>query len=350
MNLQNRVLLYQRKDPVKGRAVRGIDIGTKNFLAIRIVRCSVRRKVICTHLAVIDLRGEDGSQTIDAVANVIIQILFSPILRWIWYGEPNEICYITVERQMDHLQQTLANQAAENTSDGSKEKKSKKSYKPPIMYAIYGMLRIIAMAVQNPSIFFNDNAFETLMQPDILTRVTPSQMGNPNLVFVPRSGSQKLGLSGLHGDNRKSGDALDVGIMYMEEEGDYEAAAFMQTLDRPKPLQDANDGYLQARHYLHELEEKDRKAEKQEIAAQKKQEKEKKSSESPSSAKPRKQATKGITLQIDISDEDEPSVNNIAEKKKKKPKRVLKRKHSSDDDEDTDELLPAFKKARKEKE
>jgi hypothetical protein len=87
------------------------------------------------------------------------------------------------------------------------------------------------------------------------------QLQLSGLRWVPRSGSQKTGLQGLHGDERKDA-TLEVGPRVMRNNGDEDAAAWAESL-RPrsvhtglplsgkrKPMEDVCDAYLQGHHYL----------------------------------------------------------------------------------------------------
>jgi hypothetical protein len=94
----------------------------------------------------------------------------------------------------------------------------------------------------------------------------------------------------LHGSARKEGRALNIGILFMEEEEDAEGANFVETLGRPKPLQDVNDAYLQAAHLMKELEDNEAKEKRKEEREAKQSSQSKRKYGPSSSANKRKRA------------------------------------------------------------
>ena len=280
------------------------DIGTRNFAGGRFTLVVAPGSegqtwwVWTDGVSVIDIRGGDGM--IDHVVEALFAKLASPEYTWLW-KEPHAVTgdpllRIAAERQVDQIQ-SVADK--EDEEGGGQKKYKKRKYKPPIMYAVYAALKMLVEARASPAAILDTRAWYRLQ---LGSANVPIESITPSLVFIPRSGSQKAGLRGLHGSDRKEG-AGDTAMTLMEDDGDQEAAQFLYSLPAPlpygKPRQDAADVYLQARHLLEELHDRrlkdarkrkleEDRAERQTLKATRKRKREEDRAEKQARKRPRK--------------------------------------------------------------
>lgn len=228
---------YNRRDPYpEGETVEesvvGVDTGTKNFCVGRLSRLEPSGRYVMDNAAVVDIRGIDFKSDIDTVGDNLRKLFAHADMQWFW----TPASHVTSERQVDQIQAVM---------QGDNKMGKKRPYKPPIMFAIYGMVQQIVCAHADPALYMDDDAWQTLE----LQGITPEMLKRPGIVWVPRSGSQKAGLEGIIGDDRKV-KTLTVGPEYARKQKDFAAAKFMESLESQKPREDVCDIYLQLHRYL----------------------------------------------------------------------------------------------------
>ena len=212
-----------------------IDVGLVNLGICRLafVRDKVTKttRYILEHSVVIDLTTET-SRSIDTAGQNLFKMLNGTQMQWMW----SPPCPIVTERQVDQLQIN----AAKNTR-----------YKPPINFAIYGMLMQIVFAHRAPMSFLDDDAWQELDQVGV--DPTDAKFERKELEWQPASGCQKSELKGVREEDRKT-ETLIRAPRLARVNKDTKAADFFEGLAKPKPREDACDAYLQAHFYLNNLE------------------------------------------------------------------------------------------------
>lgn len=249
---------HQAPRPEWGAAVRKTisnDIGPKYAAVSLVVEFEDGSERLIHSMPYCLTEAGGGLPNIDEVCNSILHLFLHPDQDWIWESNGPVI----TERQMDHL--GYYGLVASGGGDGEKKEKKTPRGKPPICYAIYGMLRVLVALKARPQLLLNPTAFAKIKA----TGIDMMSLGYPNLRFVPVSGHQKAGLKGKHGDERKGGEAFDKALELMEEQGDDKAVEYLQNpallveKKKKKPRQDVVDTYLQGRRYLADLREEERK-------------------------------------------------------------------------------------------
>lgn len=228
------------------RRVVSIDIGLTNYAICRLAYVRDTRtektRYVVENAAVIDLTNDQStSRSIDVYGRNLWIVLNGGDMSWMWSANA-PIC---IERQVDHIQGLRD----DNNDDAEKQKKS--NYKPPFMFTLYSMTMMIVLARASPVAVLDDSAWQEMEAAGI--DPTGGAFINENIQWVPRSGSQKSGLEGTHGDERKV-ETLTKGPEIAHENNDDKYVDYMMMLAKPKPREDACDSYLQALHYLNELE------------------------------------------------------------------------------------------------
>lgn len=211
-----------------------IDIGTTNMAVARTSRLADTR-IRVDHLIIVNLKDADGSDDPDTIGRNLGAVFNASAQQWIW----DPPCEILVERQMDQRDQ---------------ERK-----KQPIMHCIYSMLERMVADRAEPMLLFPLSVWATLARHGI--DPVSEEFRFPQLVWKPRSGSQKTGLKDYRGDDRKD-MALIMGPRVLREDGDEAAAEWVESI-RPrhkrtgqpltgkgsrKPMEDACDAVLQSKH------------------------------------------------------------------------------------------------------
>lgn len=250
---------HQPAQPGWGAAVRKVisnDIGPKYAAVSLVVEFADGQERLMDAMPYCLTEGSgSGLPSIDEVCINIVTLFLGPERDWIWNGSPP---FIT-ERQMDHLAYMGL---VGDSGSGEKGKKSRARGKPPICYAIYGMLRMLVTLKARPNVLFTESDLVRFVRAGI----DPRTLGQPELRFVPVSGHQKAGLKGKKGSERKGGDAYEIALEMMEEAEDEKARDYVQSLStvgdikKKKPRQDVIDTYLQGRRYLADKREEERKA------------------------------------------------------------------------------------------
>lgn len=277
---------YQRQeDYLEGEYVIdtavGVDTGTTNYCLGRLSRLAPNNRYVVENIAVVDLHDENRKEDIDTIGENLRRLFSQSDMQWFW--EPPSP--VTSERQLDGIQKF---NSWKTKSEGG-EKPEEKRYKPPIMFAIYGMTQQIVCARTDPALLLSDDVWDTLIEKGIPVE----DLKREGIVWVPRTGGQKSYLKGTHDKERKL-ETLTAGPRCARDNGDEEAAIFLESLPRQKPREDACDIVLQIHHYLEERRTKEEKAEIKEArlsaAEAKREEKAQKAKEREEKARQRKEA------------------------------------------------------------
>ncbi len=231
-----------------------IDIGVVNMAITRTSRLAPDNCMRVDHLIIVNLRDADGSEDVDTIGRNLRAVFNASAQEWIW----SPPCEILVERQLDQRHEG--------------------QHKPPVMHCIYCMLQTMVADRADPMLLFPLESWAAFDAKGI--DPTSPQFQQPRLVWMPRSGSQKWGLKGTHGDARKD-ETLIVAPRVLRQDGDHEAAEWIEALRPPryhkrtgallegsgprKPMEDACDCVLQSKHRHQE------KAEREAIDARKQQ-------------------------------------------------------------------------------
>lgn len=216
------------------RAV-SIDVGLVNLGICRLafVRDKITKatRYILEHSVVIDLTSET-SRSIDTAGQNLFKMLNGTQMQWMW----SPACPIVTERQVDQLQ---VNSNKNN------------HYRPPINFAIYGMLMQIVFAHRAPMSFLDDYSWQELDRVGV--DPTDEKFERKEIVWDPAAGSQKSELKGVRDEDRKT-ETLIRAPRLARTNKDNKAADFFEGLAKPKPREDACDSYLQGHFYLNNLE------------------------------------------------------------------------------------------------
>ena len=254
--------------PVADTAV-GIDIGTANFAVGRMTRLAKNDRYVLEQLTVVNLCGDENQQDADTLGDNLMSFFSHPDRTWVW--EPPSP--IVPERQVDNIAavnpwwKKKQHLAGVEEDDGTR-------FKPPIMTTVYGMIKIIVKARTAPALLLDNGAWSEMMLAGL--DPTSESIARKGIVWVPRSGSQKTGLKGFHGDARKD-QTLIAAPHLLRENKDHAAATYIESLPtvKRKPQEDACDVVLQTHHFLEERrvnENKKRKREEREEAKVEKEE------------------------------------------------------------------------------
>lgn len=244
---------HQALRPEWGAIVRKVisnDIGPKYAGVVLVAEFEDGSERLMDAMPYCLMDGSGKFPDIDEVCVNLLKLFTHPDHDWLW----EDVEPFIVERQMDHLAFVGL------VGDGDKKKKAPRG-KPPICYAIYGMLRMLVALKQRPGLLLSVQDMGRLLGAGI----NPQSLGNPKLRFVPVSGHKKAGLKGKHGSERKGNDAFETAVGMMQEEGDSRAAEYLESLGRvgdvkkKKPRQDVVDPYLQGRRYLADERAEERK-------------------------------------------------------------------------------------------
>jgi len=239
----------------------GVDIGTAFLALARITRYAEPHSYVLDHLLVVSVCGPQGQDDVDTVGTNVMALFAHPAVKWFW--EPASP--VLPERQVDHIfgirnKVQVATAAVDEDSaeseDDVPDPLEKPEFKPPIMNAVYGMIKQIVLARRSPTAVLDDAAWQELMAAGVDPQ-SPA-ITRAGIQWIPRSGSQKTGLKGLRGAARKAA-TLTVGPEVMAKFRDKAAAAFLRTLASQKPREDACDVCLQIVHYFEEIVEGENK-------------------------------------------------------------------------------------------
>jgi hypothetical protein len=258
-----------------------IDIGTANLGIIRVTRFDDPVRYRVEHLVVVNICGDKGQDDVGTLCANLIKLFSDPKMAWVW--EPASP--IVPERQVDSIyavnkwgkgktkdKAKPANDGDDDDDDDDEveeddeqEPEGKTTYKPPIMNTVFGMIQMMVLARKTPAILLDNAGWSDLMvagidpSSDVLTRSA--------IEWIPRSGSQKSGLKGLHGDARKV-ETHFAAPRIMRENKDRAPAEYIETFKSglgSKPREDACDCYLQAHHFLQQrLDEQNKKRKREE--------------------------------------------------------------------------------------
>lgn len=281
---------YQRTDDylegeyVVDTAV-GTDTGTTNFATGRMSRLAPNDRYVMENISIIDLHDETRKDDIDTIGDNLRRLFAQSNMQWFW-DPPSPV---TSERQVDQLTKFNNWSKKKEGDQNGKDEEEKRPSKPPIMYAVYGMTHQIVAAHADPALVLDDLVWDTLME----NGIDPASLKREGIVWVPRSGSQKSYLDGIHGKDRKKA-TLTAAPRCARDNGDEATALFLESLPKQKPAEDACDIVLQLHHFLEERRKKEVKETAKEARASaaeaKREEKETKRKEREEKAAQRKEA------------------------------------------------------------
>lgn len=259
--------------PVADTAI-GIDIGTANLAVARVTRLANKDRYVLERLVVVNICGNENQQDADTLGDNLMTFFSHPDQSWVW--EPPSP--VVPERQVDSImavnpwrKKKQPNVTMVQGADGTGE--DAQDYKPPIMTTVYAMIKMIVKARMAPAMLLDNDAWSEMMLCGL--DPTSASIVRKGIEWVPRSGSQKSGLKGFHGDVRKD-ECLKAGPRILRENKDNAAADYIETLPmvKRKPREDACDVYLQAHHFLAERLENENKKRKREAREEAKADKE----------------------------------------------------------------------------
>ncbi len=304
---------YPEGETVVATAV-GNDTGTTNFATGRLSRLSPSNRYVVENITIIDLHGENREEDVDTIGENMRRLFSLSTMQWFW--EPPSP--VTSERQVDQIAKFRQWNRSAAAGAETKGEEQERGYKPPIMFAVYGMMQQIVCARADPALFLDNAVWDTLIANDIPIE----SLKREGIIWVPRSGGQKSYLDGFHGPDRKR-ETLTAGPRFCRDNGDEEAALFLESLRSQKPREDGCDIILQIHHFLEECRNKELKditKEARAVAAQEKQqEKFRKQNERAAKTKLREEEKKRkLALQEERKNERERKKQEKEDEKKRK--------------------------------
>ena len=156
---------------------------------------------------------------------------------WIW----NPPCDVICERQVYHRDALVKNGGDEEPST-------------PFNAIMYAIIKSMVSYHRGPTSAMSNRLWDNIAE------VGGTDPGDEfyresAIEWIPRSGSQKSGLQGVHGKDRKRA-AMKKGPEFMRANGCFDTENWARTIKKAskyhKPFEDICDSYLQACHYLTE--------------------------------------------------------------------------------------------------